>query len=247
MTTAPIPTSAAPEPTGAMGRIIGAFFSPKQTFASIVIRPTWIVPVILNCCFFIAIVGVFTQRGGWPSFFEKQNANNSRIQQMSAEDREKVISSQLKYAPPFGYVEGVFLPPLVTLAVAGVLLGAFTLVGAKTNFRTSRGIVAYAWVPWLIQGLLSILILFLRDPSTVDLQNLVASNPGAFLADDAPKWLAAFLSTIDLFTIWTIALLAMGFSATNPKKISFGKAFGTVFGVWFIYVIVKVGITVVFS
>jgi hypothetical protein len=42
-------------------------------------------------------------------------------------------------------------------------------------------------------------------------------------------------------------LMAFGFSAADPKKISFGKALGTVVGAWLIYVIVKVGLVAAFS
>jgi hypothetical protein len=74
----------------------------------------------------------------------------------------------------------VIIPPLAALFVAAALMLVFNLSGAtKVGFKTSLAIVSYAWVPWLIHGVLSILILFLKDPSTVDLQNIVASNPGA--------------------------------------------------------------------
>ncbi len=54
------------------------------------------------------------------------------------------------------------------------------------------------------------------------------------------------LRSIFLFS-GTIILMSIGYSATNPKKISFGKAFGTIVGVWLLYVIVKVGFTAAFS
>jgi hypothetical protein len=117
----------------------------------------------------------------------------------------------------------------------------------KTTFKTALGIVAYAGLPWLISGIFGVLVIFLKDPSTVDLQNLVASNPGAFLSGDAPKWLTALLTSIDIFAIWNIALLGLGFSTINPKKLSFAKAFTTVLVVWIFYVAVKVGVTAIFT
>ena len=247
MASAATPSPESSASGNSFSRIFGVFFSPKETFDSIAKRPTWLVPIILDCCLFISVVAIFTQRGGWPAFFEKQDANNSRIQQMSAEDRENTLRTQIKVAPTFGYVEGVVLPFLVTLVVAGVLLGIFNAMGLNVAFKTSLGIVSYAWVPWLIHGLLSILILFLRDASTVDLQNLVASNPGALLSDDAAKWLTSLLSSIDIFAIWTMILVALGFSRVNPKKLPFGKAFATVAGMWIVFVLVKVALTVAFS
>jgi hypothetical protein len=245
--------AATPTPTPAtsdnsFSRIFGVLFSPKPTFESIVRRPTWIVPVILGCIFFIVVVAIFTQRGGWPSFFEKQNANNSRMQSMSREDRERTEEAQIKIAPKFGYVEGVVIPPIAALIVAGVLMLVFNLSGAtKVDFKVSLGIVSYAWVPWLVHAILSVLILFLKDASAVDLQNIVASNPGALLSDDAAKWLVSLLGSIDIFAIWTLVLLAIGYSATNPKKLSFGKAFVLVIIPWIFFIVIKVGLTAAFS
>lgn len=240
-----------PAPAGSdnsFARIFGALFSPKPTFASIVQRPTWIVPVALGCVLFIAVVYIFTARGGWPSMIEKQDAESPRMQQLTPEKRQNAMEQQLLWAPRVGYAEGVVLPPLVALIVAAVLLGIFNLSGAtQTNFKTSLAIVAFAWTPWLIHGLLSILILFLKDISTVDLQNLVASNPGAFLADDSSKWLVALLSSIDIFSIWTLFLLAIGFSATNPKKLSVSKAFVMAAAGWLVFVLIKVGLTAAFA
>lgn len=241
-TPAPVPSD------NSFSRIFGVLFAPKPTFESIVRRATWIVPVILGCIFFIAVVAVFTQRGGWPSFFEKQAANSSRMQRMSTEERERAMDAQVKFAPTFGYVEGVIIPPIAALLVAAVLMLVFNLSGAtKVDFKTSLGIVSYAWVPWLIHGVLSILILFLKDPSTVDLQNIVASNPGALLSDEASKWLVSLASSLDIFAIWTLVLLAIGYSATNPKKLSFGKAFVLVLIPWFLFIAIKVGLTAAFS
>jgi Yip1 domain len=248
MASATTPSPAATASDNSFARIFGAIFSPKPTFASIVQRPTWIVPVVLGCIVFIVVIFVFTQRGGWARFFQKQMADNSRMQQMTPEERENVMEKQVKYAPIFGYFEGVVIPPLAAVITAAVLLGIFNLTGStQTTFKTSLAIVAFAWSPWLIHGLLSILILFLKDPATVDLQNLVASNVGAFLPEGSAKWLSALLGSVDIFAIWTLSLLAIGFSATNPKKLSVGKAFALAAAGWIVFVLIKVGLTAAFA
>jgi len=244
-----------PEPTApvsSVGRIPGVIFSPKPTFESIVERPSWILPLILLCVVSVTVVFVFGQRVGWRGFMERQNQTNARLQKqmesMTPDEREKMLETQTKYAAVFGYVGVVFATFIGALLVAAVLLAAFNVIGGgKIGFTTSLGIVAHAWVPGIIAGLLGILIIFLKDPSTVDIQHLVATNAGAFLSDDAPKWQESLLSSLDLFVFWYLILMSIGYSATNPKKISFGKAFGTVVGVWLLYVIVKVGFTAAFS
>ncbi|HTV57718.1 MAG TPA: YIP1 family protein [Candidatus Baltobacteraceae bacterium] len=248
MADAAAPLSSQPQEIGSFARLIGVLVNPRPTFESIVRRPTWVVPIALGCVLFITVVAIFSVRGGWPAFFERQDAKSSRFQQLSQQQQDDTLKTQIKIAPTFAYVEGVVVPILAAVVVAAVLLGVFNLSGSTSvNFNTALGIVAYAWTPWLIHGLVSILILFLKDPSTVDLQNLVASNPGALLSDDAPKWLTSLLTSFDIFAVWTMILLAIGFSSANPKKLSFGKALSMVVAVWLFFVIAKVGLTSLFS
>ena len=248
MASATIQAPEAPEPVNAIGRIFGVLFSPKATFESIARRPTWFPPLILIAVLALGVVGLFGYRVGWRSFFEKQMASNSRVQQMTPEQQERALELQLKYAPPFVYGIAAISPAIITLIVAAVFLGLFNgLFNAKLGFKMSLGIAAHAWMPALISYLLAALVIFLKDPSTVDLQNLVASNASIFLSQDSAKWLFALLKSIDLFTFWIMILLAIGYSTAAPKKLSFGKAFVSVFVVWFLVVLVVVGFTAAFS
>jgi len=246
------PSPEAAPSVSSIGRIFGAIFSPKPTFESIAQRPTWILPLVLISILSIVTIFIFSQRVGWRSFMIRQDQQNSRLQkqmdQMTPEQRDKMLDQQTKIAPIFGYVFGVLGIFIVAVIIATVLMVAFNMMtGGGIGFTTSLGIVTHSWVPGIIGGLLGILVLFLKDPSTIDLQHLVAANAGAFLSDDAPKWQEALLSSFDLFTFWSMILMGIGYSAANPKKISFGKALGTIVVVWAIYVVCKVGLTAAFS
>jgi hypothetical protein len=179
---------------------------------------------------------------------EKQMQNDSRIQQMPADQQQRVLDAQVKYAPIATYAVSMVAPFLVVVIFAAIYLAMFNLLnGAQLKFSTSLAVVAYASTPSIIAALLGILVLFLKDPSTVDLQHLVASNAGAFMPEGSSKGLVAFLSTIDLFSFWGMILGAMGFRAAAPKKLTFGKAFVSILGLWLIYVLARVGLTVAFS
>jgi hypothetical protein len=252
MASAETPSPATTSSDSSLGRIFGVLFSPKPTFESIVRKPSWILPLVLIAVVSVGVVFTFSQRVGWRNFMIRQDQQNSRTQKqmesMTEEQRENLINTQTRVAPIFAYAAVVIGAFIAAVVVAAVLMLAFNLIyGTKVGFVPSLGIVSYAWVPGIIVGLLGILILFLKDPSTVDLEHLVASNGGAFLADDSPKWMVTLFTALDLFAFWNMILMAIGFSAADPKKISFGKALGTVVGVWLIYVIVKVGLVAAFS
>jgi hypothetical protein len=244
-------TVSSPEPAApvsSIGRIFGVFFSPKATFESIAKRPTWLAPLILLCLVQLALMAAFTQRVGWRGFMQKKLENNSRVQQMTPEQQERLLDRQAKIAPVFGYAVAIVGPFAGAVIVAAVYLAVFNLLaGANIKFPTSLGIVAYSWMPGVIASLLGILIVFLKEPSTVDLQHLIASNAGAFISDDSPKWLGSLLGSLDIFVIWTLLLLAAGYSATNPKKISYGKALAWIVAVWLIFVLLKTGSAAAFS
>jgi hypothetical protein len=248
MATTPAPAAPGQASIGAFGRLAGVLFNPRPTFEDIARKPSWIVPVVAIILVQLAVIAIFTQRVGWQSFFERQAATNSRIQQMPADQRQNMINQQVKYGPILSYV---FVPAtfvVATLAIAGLLLGLFNaMASAELDFKTSLGIVSHAFMPSVVGGLLGIVILFLKDPTTVDLQNLVASNLGAVLPDNASKWLVSLGSSFDIFSFWTIFLLGLGYSVARPRKIKMGTALTYVIVLWALYVVVKVGAAAIFS
>ena len=66
----------------------------------------------------------------------------------------------------------------------------------------------HAALTGLVNSLLLILVLFLKPPGTVDLENPVATNLAALLPDDSAKWLVKLLNSIDIISFWTLILLA---------------------------------------
>jgi hypothetical protein len=237
-----------PARLNAMQRLTGVFFQPKATFADIAARPDWMLPTVLLCIASFAVIFTFTQRVGWHGYMEKQFAKSSRAQQMNAEDREKAIDMQSRYAPYFGYVFGTVGVALSIVVLAAVGLGAFNLTaGAQLKFKTCMAIVAYAWAPFLLAYILAIVVIMLKPPDMVDLDNLLASNPGAFLSSDTAKWLVVLLGSLDIFVIWTLLLQAVGYSTANPRKVSFGRALVTLIALWVLYVAVKVGWAAAFA
>ena len=181
-----VTTAVTPEPTPApvssIGRVFGALFNPKPTFESIAQRPTWLLPILIGVVMGLAASTVISQRIGWRAVIEKQIASSARAQKrmesLTPEQRDQAINTQAKVAPIFAYCINILLPFLGAVIVAAVLMGAFNLIhGANMKFKTSLGITAYGWCPAIIAGLLAILLLYIKDPSTVDVQNIVASIP----------------------------------------------------------------------
>jgi hypothetical protein len=242
---------AAPEaqpPISAFGRIIGVLFSPGKTFEDIVRKPSWLVPLVLSTLLSVVVSVVINQRINWREFMSQQIEKSPRAGQLSAEQKQQQIEGGAKITPIVTYAIGFLGPILGLLIISLVMWGAYSLLGgASTNFSTSMGITAHAFLTGLVSSPLLIVTLYLKDPSTIDLENPLASNIAAFLPDESAKWLVALCKSIDVFSIWTMILLAIGFAATSPKKLKGSKPYMIVFGLWAAFVICRVGWAFAFS
>lgn len=247
-TTLPAPEAQPQAAISPFGRIIGVFFSPKATFADVVRKPSWVFPVVLLTVFSIGATAVFNQRVNWREFISQQMEKNPRTANLSAEQREQQIEAGAKFTPPFIYAVGVCFPILFVVMTTLAMWGAFNLIGgANTNFAKSFAITSHAALTGVVSSMLLILVLYLKPYGTIDVENPLATNIGALMPEDTAKWLMTLGKSIDVFTFWTLILLAIGFAATNPKKLSGGKAFSIAFSVWAAYVIVRVGWAFAFS
>jgi len=244
----PAPEAQSQPAISPVGRIFGVFFSPKATFEDIVKKPGWVLPVVLLTLLSIGVSFAINQRINWREFISQQMEKNPQAANMSAEQKEQRIEGGAKFSAPFTYAIGLVGPIIGILVVALVMWGAYNLLGgANANFGTSFAITAHAFMTGLLSSVLFILVLYLKPYGTVDLENPVATNLAAILPDDATKWLVALLKSFDIFTFWTLILLAIGFAATNPKKLKGTKAFTIAFSVWAAYVVCRVGWAWIFS
>jgi hypothetical protein len=248
-TTAVSPAAPEPQPQmSAISRVFGVLFAPQKTFEDIVRKPSWLLPVALLTILSIAVSFGLNQRMNWRDFVSQQIEKSPQGSQLSAEQKEQRIEAGAKFAPISTYVFGTLGPLFIALIFALVMWGAYSLLGgASTNFSTAMAITAHAFMTGLISSPLFLLVIFLKAPGTIDLDNPVATNLAAFLPDDSAKWLIALLKSFDVFTFWTLILIAIGFAATNPKKLKGSKPYVIAFSVWAAYVICRVGFAFAFS
>lgn len=249
-TTAAVPE--APQPMGAVARVFGALFSPRATFEDIARKPGWLLPVVLLIVINLGVIGVFSKHVGWRTFIEKQDLQSRRAQQQMAQmtpaQKERMIQLQTKFAPIVGYVFGVIGTPIVFLIIAAIYMGIFNATAsAALDFKTSFSVAAHAWMPFSILGLLGILVMYLKPPDTVNLQNLVASNVGALLGNSAPVWEQTLCGSLDVFSFWAIGLLGFGYSLARPKKLKMGTTLTWVIAVWAAFVLIRTGLAAMFS
>jgi len=220
MATIPAPVAEPQTAISPFGRIIGVFFSPKETFEDIVRKPDWILPAALIVLFSLVAIIALNSHFSWRDYISQQIERSPRAAQLSAEQKEQEVAVSARFSPIFAYVFGLLVPICGLLVIALVLWGAFSImVGAGTNFKTSLAIVSHAVIPASIVGtILFVSVLFLKPVGLFDLDNPVATNVTALLPDDASKGLVALGKNIDLLELWKLILLSIGLQPCTPKS-----------------------------
>lgn len=235
MATTPPPVPEAQASLSPVARIIGVFFSPGATFRDIAASPSWAVPMILMIVVWFGLCATLVKRVDWYDFNKQQIEKNkfvaSRLENMTEEQKAAIYEQGVGRAKTTQYVRGVIGWPLLILFSAAINFGAFKLIaGVRTNFGTAFATTTFAYLPVSFRELLAIPVTFLKDPQSIDPENFLASNLAAFLGDNAPLWQIISLRSLDVFTIWGLILIAIGFSAADSKKAPLSKALGISLG-----------------
>lgn len=225
-----------------MSRIIKVFTAPAEAFADIVRRPGWLVPLVLVILTGLVFTSLYSRHVGWERFIRQTLETNERMQQMPAEQRQAALDMQRKIVPVMGYVGPIVFIPVSALIVAGVLTLVFKVIhDSPLKFRNVFCITSYSYLPSIVGTILGIAVMFMKDPDEFNLENPTAFNAGSYLpAEGAAKWLKSLAGSIDLFSLWTIFLLATGLKAAVPK-LTFGQCLMGVAIPWLIVVVLKMG------
>jgi len=214
-------------------RISGVFFEPKKAFADIGRRPHWLIPIVLTIAATLAYMIAFGQHVGWDRFLRHEMETNTRTQermaQVPAEKREASMELGAKIAGYTSYGGAIIGIPFFYLIFSVLFLAGAAIVGAGLKFKQIFAIVCYAGLPVIIKNVLAIVVMFLKNPDDFNLRNPLAFNPAAFMdPNTSSKFLYSIGTYVDVFTIWTMLLTAVGLSAAAGKRLSFGGALAIV-------------------
>jgi hypothetical protein len=250
VTTAISPAPGEQEPEAKIspiGRVFGVLFSPTETYKDIVRKPNWIVPLLILTAISMVVCYFLVQKVDWEAFQRKQIENSSLTANLPADQKEAAIQRGVKFTVPITYAIGLVGTTISILIITLVYWGAFNVFkGAGLKFETAFAIVNYAFMPAVIGAVLTTIVLILKRVGEADPQRIAVTSLGNFLPGDAAKWLVAVGSSVDLLWFWTLALLAIGFAAANPRKITTSSAYSVVIGMWLVFVLIKVGFSSLF-
>ena len=156
------------------------------------------------------------------------------------------MQQQVSITKIFSYAFFVFIPIWYAI-VAAVLLATLKFgASAEVKYKTLFALTMYAGLPGLLKSLLAIVSLLAGvSGDGFTFQNPVATNPGYFVDRAAHPVLGSFLTSFDIFTIWVLALTAIGITCIS--KVKRGTAFAIVFGWFAVVVLIGVAFSAAFA
>jgi hypothetical protein len=244
MTTGIEEPSSRPTPVAAkksvFARIAGVLFSPTETFEDIVRKPDVLAPMLILLVIGYAVTFVIMPIMDWDSIIAQQTEQMHKSNpNMTDADIERATNMIKTFGRVMGFI-GPLFGAILWIIIAGALFLAFRMFGGEGTFKQAVSVTIYSWVPLTLSSILLAIVAFSQhafDPTRA--ATIVKSNP-AFLVDmkDHPV-LFSLLSSFDVFTIATIALLVIGFSILS--RFSRAKAAMTIVTLWLVTVAVKVG------
>jgi hypothetical protein len=225
-------------------RVVDTFIEPSKTFHDIKRNRSWWLPFLILAVLSYVFCAAAVQHVGWESL----TTNVLKSQPRNAERLDKATPAQQAQmlAVTKGFMEGFMVgSPVVVLAVnalvALVLWGGFAFVlGGNTSYGEMFAVAMFASLPNALNSVIAIVTVFVSDPQTYNLNLPSPANLAYFLSSDSAAWLISIGKSLDIFSLWAIALA--GFGGAIVSRVKPARGIVMVFVIWVLYVLVKTGI-----
>jgi hypothetical protein len=247
------PVSAPPEaespPVSFPARLLGVFISPGETFQDIARRPGFIAPLIVAIVSGLVILETMIFKIGMGRIVRQSIEQSGQAAKMSAEQLENAVRMGATLGTIFGHVAVLVFGPAMLLILAALGLGILVLIfGAEAKFKAIFSATCYANLVGVLGVLMGVALILFGDPEHFNAQNPIPSNVGFFLNPlETSKPLYSLAGSADILWIWTMVLMAMGWSRTSDGKAKTLPVFLTLAGIWMIWVLGKMGFAAIFS
>ncbi len=230
-------------------RVVDTFTAPSKTFTDIKLgHKSWWLPFVIYVVLGFAFYGVVNSKIGMRQVVDNQVRLNPKSEERMAQLTPEQRETQMKISTTI--TQGVFLGgPVVLLAmgaiIALVLWGTINFgFGGRAKFGSIFTVWMYAMLPSIIKTILGIVVIYVGvAPESFNIKNFAPTNLGAFLPTDINAALYSLATSIDVITIWSLALVGIGVAIVAGVKRSSGYI--SSFGWWAIVVLLGAGIAAI--
>lgn len=232
-----------------MSGLLQIFYEPGKVFERVREKCVWLTPFIATVLVITLSAALAVSLIGMETIMRKQMESNPKMAEQLGQQKvdQMIRDANTPTRKALVFVTSAVGATIYLLVISGVFTGLLSLMSAKVNYKQVLGATAYAVFPLAVIGcVMSALIIFLsNDRSELDMRNLIALNPGAFLnKESTSKPLYSIASSLDLLSFGQIAMVSYGLSKVSG--VTFAKCLLMVVLLWGIYVLGKAGVAAAF-
>jgi hypothetical protein len=204
--------------------IIGIYHRPAEVFEQLKPKTLWWVPLIIVLV--VSAAAVLVSRPIVMPEIMAQIAQNPDI------PPENLAQIQERIQNPLFSLLNVFLGlPLAWLAVGLVFWGVFSMLGGKSTFVKMFAATVWAWMVSIPGSLVKVPLMFVMETAKVHTSLALILQP-----EMEETFFFRLLSQVDIFAIWTLFVMAIGYSAFTGIKQK--KSLWAVFITWAVWILV---------
>lgn len=209
---------ASPPPAPLASRIVDTFFSPGRVFEQFRgEQAPWLGPVLVSVAVLLVLAALR------PLFISNQQVADFMGQKAAEMGRPVPPADQMQKAVGIQMVIGtavgaawMFLRPVILAAVLASIFGV--LMGGRARFRGYLAVASHAF----LVSTLGFIVIGALQFATGRLD--ISLDLSLLLGPDAHGVLASLLKAVTPFSLWLIALLAIGGAAVNRRRGWMGAA-----------------------
>lgn len=217
-------------------RLMGVYFSPGDTFKGFVTNPSLIAPMI-GLMLIGGIVGfLFFSKVDFAQVIAPQIEQMVEAGRIQKDQAPQVIAMQANFAKYTALVMGFLGNILFSLIVAGIFKLVCLVMGKENTYKSLLSVTLYTFLAvGILSSLILAILLFVRG-SEFDIQNPLGTNLASLLGvvfdqETLPKFIWSLARAIDIFYLWIIVLLGIGYAAVTKrmKAMTAGMILGTLY------------------
>jgi uncharacterized membrane protein AbrB (regulator of aidB expression) len=208
--------------------ILGTYYQPDKVFEGMKDKPRWLVPLIVSVLFTLAVTAIILPTIVIP----EQAARLADNPDIPAEQLENI---QAKMSGPLplvaGLVSNLVLVPAGLMLIGLVFWGIFSMLGHQASFKQMFTAAVYGSLIGIPGAMVKVPLMFIQGTAKI------STSLGLILpAEMEEGFWVRLLNHIDLFTIWTLAVMAIGFSVFAGASRT--RSYWVVFGCWAVFILI---------
>jgi Yip1 domain len=243
-------------PLPAPERLLGTFYQPTRVFRNLRAHPRWLLALVLLVVFNFGYSFAFTRRITPERIADFTTEKVVESGFVTPEIAERMKADQIEAAKsPAGIatqaVSSLVWTFVIMAAVAALYMLGVMFFGGRLGYWQAVSVALHAALPAaIVEKGLSLVILYLKSPDDLHpilgQNSLITDNLGALVTPGENPVLFALLAPIGVISFYRLWLAATGLRH-GSERLSAGGAWTIALIFWFIFVLLGVGMSVLFG